>query len=306
MVRDGAPGPDLPELPERPLAKLWDGEPKMIADQIGFWAGAAAVAMHERERHPARAAAAALVALDAGLAVATRAWWTPAPGWIEAVAHADAALDADADVDPTIAADPDFDPAAARAALERFAEADDLMDADEPAKAAPIFADALERARAANAPVLALRAHYRRLGALQESGAIDRFTPEAERLLRDLPSPVSLFPLGCAGDLAEDAIQWTANWLAWHAYERGDHARSLEIVERALLFAKPTAWHDNIRDTKVRALLGAGRADEAYAIVHEVLSRNPKLEAFADLAENADYQAWCARNAGVGDGGAGS
>lgn len=296
MVRDGATGPDLPELPGGPLGTLWDGSPRHVAGQIRFWAAAAAIAMHERERHPAAAAAAALIALDAGLAAATGVWWVPAAGWLEAVVHAEVALDTDADIDPTIAADPDFDPARARAALARFVEGEALLD-DDPPRAAAILEEAHAAARAAGANVLALRAHYRLLGALEPSSASARFTAEAERLLRDVPSPVSIFPLGTAGELAEAAIAWTANWLAWTAHERGDHARGLELIERALLFAKPAAWHDNIRDTKVRALLALGRADEAYAIVREVLARAPDFETFADLAASPAYRAWCGRAA---------
>ena len=71
----------------------------------------------------------------------------------------------------------------------------------------------------------------------------------------------------------------------------------LDVVERALLFAKPTEWHDNIRDTKVRALLALGRADEAYAIVREVLARAPDFQTFADLAASPEYRAWCERAA---------
>jgi len=296
MVRDGACGPDVPELPARPLEKIWSGEPRHVADQISFWAAAAALAMHERERHPARAAIAALIALEAAVATATRVWWTPATGWLAAVAHADVTLDADADVDPTIAADPDLDPAAARAALAEVVRGEALVD-DEPARAAATLEAALGAARAANAPVLALRARYRWLGALKAMGDEARFTAEAERLLADLPSPVAIFPLGAAGELAAEAIQWAANGVAWDAHARGDHARCLEVIERALLFAKPTEWHDNIRDTKVRALLALGRADEAHAIVHEVLARAPGFEVFADLAASDAYRAWCDRRA---------
>lgn len=293
MVRDGACGPDRPELPGRPLGKIWDGQPDRLADRITFWAAAAAVAMHEREREPAGAAAAALLALEGAVEAATGRWWTPAPGWLAAIAHADVTLDADADVDPTVAADPEFDAAGARAALARLAEGEALGAAAEPARAAAVFEEAHAAARAAHAPVLSLRAHYRWLGALKAADDLDRFAAEADRLLRELPSPVAIFPLGTAGELATTAIQWTANWIAWHAHLRGEHARCLDVVERALLFAKPTEWHDNIRDTKVRALLALGRADEAYAIVHEVLARAPGFEVFADLAASDAYRAWC-------------
>ena len=293
MVRDGAPGADQPARPARPLERIWSGKPTHIASQIEFWAAAAAAAaMHERERHPAQAAIAALLALEAAVGTASGVWWTPAAGWLAAVAHADVAQDADADVDPTISPDPDLDEPAARAALADLVRGEALLEAGDAATAAPMLEAALASARAASAPVLALRAHYRWLAALQAAGDDARFTAEAERLLRELPSPVALFPLSVGGGLAVDALAWTANWLAWNAHLRGDHARCLEVIERALLFARPTSWYDHVRDTKIRALLAAGRADDAYALVHEVLARDPACEPLADLAAAPAYLAW--------------
>jgi hypothetical protein len=91
MVRDGAPGPDVPvPWSARPLAALWDGSPEHVADQMVFWS-TAAVRAASAEGTPACAAAAAFVAFEAAVAAgrASGAWSLPPSDRIEALVDAE-------------------------------------------------------------------------------------------------------------------------------------------------------------------------------------------------------------------------
>lgn len=299
MVRDGAPGLDIPSADDhdRSLAEIWKGDAAHVADQMAFWAAAAVHAVCPENEEPARAAMAAFWALDAavGVACASGSWWPPPVGWIQAIVGAET-LASGAGVAPAWTARVAFDQARARSALAVYVEGDELA-GTRPAQAIELLEEARREAEAAGARLLALRARYCMLGCLQQMGDEERFGEEVAGFLDDLPSPVSIMHYSTTGRFLEAATQWAASRVAWKRYEGGEHARALEAVERALLFAGETAWDDGVRHIKVRALLATGRCEEAYAIVHEVLTRAPTSEPFADIAASEGYRAWCATRA---------
>ncbi len=293
MVRDGTPGPDVPPRPT-PIGpsfmREWDGDPDGVADQILFWCSAAIRASHGAD--PLASAAASLIALERAIAIElrVRVWWIPELGWLRlALEHA-----LDGTTLPIAAPTPrDPDPTLLDEAVALFADGDALVD-DEPAVAAEKLEAAIEIATRADAPLLAMRARHRLLGALQEldQERSERFIAEAEHIIAALPHPLLVDPYTVRGAFEAMTTSWTHNTIAWRLCQDGHYDEAVAHIERALVFTSLSEYDDNLRDTKVRILLGLGRTDEAYALVHQIEQRHPKLAAIADIVASDRYRRW--------------
>jgi hypothetical protein len=117
----------------------------------------------------------------------------------------------------------------------------------------------------------------------------------AQAALRLLPNPGFIWHFTQFGAFQEEVTRRTGNALAWTLMQLGDLHEALSVADRALTYADSHEF-DYIRDTKVRILLAAGRTDEAYRIVDQVLTRDPDFDDFQDLKHDPDYQAWRAIN----------
>jgi tetratricopeptide (TPR) repeat protein len=122
-----------------------------------------------------------------------------------------------------------------------------------------------------------------------------RLVHHAQAALDLLPQPGFIWHFTQFGAFQEEVTRRTGNALAWTLMQLGELNQARSVADRALTFADGSEF-DYIRDTEVRILLAAGRVDEAYRIVDQVLTRDPDFDDFQDLKDEADYQAWRAAN----------
>jgi Leucine-rich repeat (LRR) protein len=131
-------------------------------------------------------------------------------------------------------------------------------------------------------------------GDLREQYA-DRLVEAGEQALSLVPPPGMIWHYTDFGAFAEEVTRRVGNSLAWTLLQRGEPDRALSIVDRALAAAMGVDV-DYIHDTKVRILLAAGRPDDAYLIVDQVLQRDRDFDDFTDLRDDPAFLAWRAAN----------
>jgi Leucine-rich repeat (LRR) protein len=115
----------------------------------------------------------------------------------------------------------------------------------------------------------------------------------ASLALERVPLPGSVWHFTDEGAFHEEVTRRTGNALAWTLMERGDLERALAVVDRALAVGGERGY---VFDTKVRILLRAGREDEAYRIVDEILTGDPSFKSFQDLAASKAFEVWRSAN----------
>lgn len=109
------------------------------------------------------------------------------------------------------------------------------------------------------------------------AGAIGHFTPQ--------------------GKFYEEVIRFSANTIAWHAYEQNADKdklnEMLELLDGATGYVEGPQ-HFYLLDTKVRILLKLGQDDKAYRIVRTSLiaDRNRQFTEFDGIAVSAEYKSW--------------
>ncbi len=125
----------------------------------------------------------------------------------------------------------------------------------------------------------------------ERAALTDKLMRYAEEALGLVPEPWMVWHFTDEGAFQQEVTRRAGNALAWHLMKRGDLEHALSTVERALTFAAEPDY-DYIRDTKVRILLAMGRADDAFVIVDQVLTRTPDFGDFADLSADPDFRSW--------------
>lgn len=116
----------------------------------------------------------------------------------------------------------------------------------------------------------------------------DRLIAHATRALELVPEGM-IWHFTDEGAFQEEVTRRAGNALAWMLMERGELERALSVVERALSVGGDRGY---VFDTKVRILLKAGRASDAYAIVDSILADDPNFGDFQDIKVDPAFAAW--------------
>ena len=95
------------------------------------------------------------------------------------------------------------------------------------------------------------------------------------------------------GQFKMEVYRAAANSAAWSLRE-SDPRQALQIIDSGLEHARDDDMY--MLDTKVRILLNMNSAEQAFAIVRDVLEQTPEFGDFQDFRDNDEYLTWAKNN----------
>jgi hypothetical protein len=163
--------------------------------------------------------------------------------------------------------------------------------------AIPLYEKAIEAADPEKDDYELLFAHYAimKIHAVHDLARAVEYAHKCQALIEPIVRAGAIMHFTPRGKFYEEVIRFSANAIAWHAYEQNADKdklnEMLELLDGATGYVEGPQ-HFYLLDTKVRILLKLGQDDKAYRIVRTSLIADRQFAEFDDIAASAEYKAW--------------